>query len=153
MVIRPWPWIFKVKFWKCCISGMGGPIDMERKECELTGLYTHFVTFNFYFNHDPDLGFSRPNLETVISQESDGRLKWNERDVGQQNVRRLTFWLQALTSPINLILAFEGKILKLLSLRNGRIDSLGMKWMWVVYDVGCTMRLTLSHGMANRSAK
>ena len=28
---HPWPWplIFKVKFWKCCISGMGGPIDME----------------------------------------------------------------------------------------------------------------------------
>ena len=25
----PWPWIFfKVKFWKCCISGMGWPIDM-----------------------------------------------------------------------------------------------------------------------------
>ena len=23
--------IFKVKFWKCCISGMGGPIDMERR--------------------------------------------------------------------------------------------------------------------------
>ena len=33
----PWPWIFKVKFWKCCISGMGGPIDMEPKGCELIG--------------------------------------------------------------------------------------------------------------------
>ena len=41
----PWPWIFKVKFWKCCISGMGGPIDMERKGCESIGCYTHFVTF------------------------------------------------------------------------------------------------------------
>ena len=40
----PWPWIFKVKFWKCCISGMGGPIDMERKGCESIGCYTHFVT-------------------------------------------------------------------------------------------------------------
>ena len=58
----PWPWILKVKFWKCCISGMGGPIDMERKGCELIGCYTHFVTFNFDFNHDPDLGFSRSNF-------------------------------------------------------------------------------------------
>ena len=43
----PWPWIFKVNFWKCCISGMEGPIDMERKRCESTGCYTHFVAFNF----------------------------------------------------------------------------------------------------------
>ena len=36
---HPWPWplIFKVKFWKCCMSGMGGPIDMERKGCESIG--------------------------------------------------------------------------------------------------------------------
>ena len=44
MVIWPWPWI---KFWKCCISGMGCPIDMEPKECQSIGCYTHFVTFNF----------------------------------------------------------------------------------------------------------
>ena len=33
---HPWTWplIFKVKFWKCCISRMGGPIEMERKGCE-----------------------------------------------------------------------------------------------------------------------
>ena len=37
----PWPWIFKVKCWKCCISGIGGPIDMERKGCESIGCYTH----------------------------------------------------------------------------------------------------------------
>ena len=30
----PWPWIFKVKLWKSRISGMGWPIDMERKGCE-----------------------------------------------------------------------------------------------------------------------
>ena len=36
---HPWPWplIFKVRFWKCCISRMGGPIDMERKGCESIG--------------------------------------------------------------------------------------------------------------------
>ena len=57
-----WPWIFKVKFWKCCISGMGGPIDMERKRCESIGCYTHFVFLNFHLNHDLDLGFSRSNF-------------------------------------------------------------------------------------------
>ena len=51
----PWPWIFKVKCWKCCISGIGGPIDMERKGCESIGCYTHLVTFNFDLNHDLDL--------------------------------------------------------------------------------------------------
>ena len=47
MVIWPWPWIFKVKFWKCCISGMEGLIDMEGKGCESIGCYTHFVTSTF----------------------------------------------------------------------------------------------------------
>ena len=32
-----WPWIFKVQLWKCCISGMGGPFDMEPKGCESIG--------------------------------------------------------------------------------------------------------------------
>ena len=80
----PWPWIFKVKFWKCRISGMGGPIDKERKGYESIGCYTPFVTFNFDLNHDLDLGFSRSNFEKkVISQEWDGRLTWNERDVSR----------------------------------------------------------------------
>ena len=39
-------------------------------------------------------------------------------------------------------LDFQGKILKLMYLRNGRVDSLGMKRMWV----GCSMGLTLDHG-------
>ena len=29
------PWIFKVKFWNCCISGMGGLTHLEWKGCEL----------------------------------------------------------------------------------------------------------------------
>ena len=68
---------FKVKFWKCCNSGMEGPIDMERKGCESIGCYNHFVTFNIFLTHDLDLGFSRSNFEKVVSQEWDGRLTWN----------------------------------------------------------------------------
>ena len=41
-----WPWIFKVKFWKSHISGMGWPIDMELKGCESIECWTHAVTFN-----------------------------------------------------------------------------------------------------------
>ena len=79
----PWPWIFKVKFWKCCISGMGGATDIERKECESIRCYTHFVTFNFDLSLDFDLGFSRSNFEIVVSQEWDGWLAWNQRDVSR----------------------------------------------------------------------
>ena len=46
---------FKVKFWKCCISGMEEPIDMEIKGCESIGCYTNFVTFNVPLTHDLDL--------------------------------------------------------------------------------------------------
>ena len=53
-----WSWIFKVKFWKCCISGMGGPVDMERKGCESIGCYTYIVTSNFDLSHDLDLELS-----------------------------------------------------------------------------------------------
>ena len=31
----PCPYIFKVKFWNCCISEIGRPYDLERKGCEL----------------------------------------------------------------------------------------------------------------------
>ena len=62
---------------------MALPIDMERKGCESIGCYTHFVTFNFDLNHDLDLRFSRSNFEKVVSQEWDGRLTWNERDVSR----------------------------------------------------------------------
>ena len=36
---HPWPWplIYMVKFWKSRNSGMGCPIDMERKGCESIG--------------------------------------------------------------------------------------------------------------------
>ena len=82
-VISPSPWIFIVKFRKFCISEMEGLIDMERKGCESIGCYTHFVTFNFGLNHDLDLGFLRSNFKKVVSQEWDGGLTWNEKDVSR----------------------------------------------------------------------
>ena len=65
-------------------------------------------------------------------QERGGWLTWNERDVSQ-----------TLTSSMILTLDFQGKILKLLYHRNGRVNSLGMKGMRVGSDV---IRITLGHG-------
>ena len=57
----PWPLISKVKFWKCCISRMGGPIDMEWKGYEAKECYTYYVTLSYEF----DLGFWRSNLKKI----------------------------------------------------------------------------------------
>ena len=46
-----WPWIFKVKFWKSHISGMGWPTDTELKGCESIECWTHVVTFNVHLTH------------------------------------------------------------------------------------------------------
>ena len=87
----PWPLIFKVKFWKSHNSGMGCPIDMEQKECESIGCWTHIVTLDCDLTHDLDPWFSRSNFEKVITQEWDARLTWNERDVSRQDARP-TLW-------------------------------------------------------------
>ena len=120
---------------------MRGLIDIEQKQYELIGCCTYYVAFSY----DLDLVFSRSDFENAVSQEWEGPLIWNERDVSRQNVT-LTLWLQTLTSPITLTLDFQGQILKLLYFRNGKVDSLGMKGMWVGYDVGCTMVLILGRG-------
>ena len=106
---HPWPWplIFKVKILKSRNSGMGGPINMERKGYESIGRYAYFVTLSY----DLDLGFSRSNFETAVSKEWEGRLTWNERDVSRQDVRP-TLCLWTVTSPMTLTLDFQGQIFK-----------------------------------------
>ena len=125
-----WPWIFKAKFRKSLISGMGWPIDMELKGCESIECWTHVVTFNFHLTHDLDFGFSRSNFEKVVSQEWVGRLTWNERDLSRQNVGPM-LWLSMFTSSMTLTLDFQGQILKKSYLSNGMADWHGTKGMWV----------------------
>ena len=62
---------------------MGWPIDMELKGCESTECWTHAVTLNGHLTHDLNLEFSRSNIENAVSQEWDGRLTWNEKDVSR----------------------------------------------------------------------
>ena len=138
---RPWPWMFRVKFWKSRISGMGWPIDMERKGCESIECWAHVVTFNVHVNHDPDLGFPRSNLLIAIYRNARAH-PHRTKAIWFDRVLYLLCGLQQWL----LTLDFPGEILKMLYLRNGRVDSLGIKGMWVGYDVGYTMGLTLGHG-------
>ena len=62
---------------------MGGQIDMEQKGFESIGSQTHIVTLNCYLTHDLDPWFSRSNFENAVSQQREGRLTWNERDVSR----------------------------------------------------------------------
>ena len=65
-----WLWIFKVKFLKFCISGMGWLIDSERKGCEAIECLTHVVTLNVHLNHDLELGFPRSNFLIAIDRNA-----------------------------------------------------------------------------------
>ena len=130
---HPWPrpWIFKVKFWKCCISGMAGQIDMEQKGCESIGCNTHFVTLNFDLNHDFDLGFSR---KVKFWKSRISRMGWRI-DMEWKGVSRLNLgpmlWLSTFPSPMTLTLDFQGWILKKSYLMNRMADWHGTKGMWV----------------------
>ena len=62
---------------------MGGPINMEPKGCESAECWTHVVTLNFDLTHDLDLEFSMSNFKMAVSQEWEGRLTWNEKDMNR----------------------------------------------------------------------
>ena len=98
----PWPWILKVKFWKRCISGMGGLINMEQKGCESIECWTHYVTLSYGLG----LGLSGSNCEITIFQEWEGWLTWNKRDVSRWVVGP-TMWPWPLTLPMTLGLGFS----------------------------------------------
>ena len=78
---HPWTWplIFKVKFWKCCISRMGGPIDMERKGCESIGCWTHIVTLNCDLTHDLDLRFFKVKFWKSHNSEMGCPIDWEQK--------------------------------------------------------------------------
>ena len=88
------------------------------------------MTLNYDLTHDLDPWFSRSNFEKVITQERYAWSIWNERDVSRMDVGPM-LWLSTLTSPMTWTLNFQRQILKLLYPRNGRVDRLGTKRMWV----------------------
>ena len=74
----PWPWLFNVKFWNTHISAMGRVIGMEG--IWIDRIMDRYITLNF------DLGFSRSNFEIAASQEWEGWLAWNKRNVNLLDV-------------------------------------------------------------------
>ena len=98
--------------------------------------------------YDLDLGFSRSNFERAVSWEWENRLTWNERDVSWKEVGP-TMWPWPLTLPVILDLDFQVWIFKLPYLRNGWVNWLGTKGMWVWYDVWpimqCDMGLPIGY--------
>ena len=124
---HPWPWprIFMVKIWKGRISGMGGPIDMGQKGCELIGCYTHFVTINF------DFGFPRSSFEKK-SYLMNGMADWH----GTKGMRVDRMWdpccdFQCSPLPWPWPWIFKAKFKKKSYLGNGMADWHGTKGMWV----------------------
>ena len=109
-------WFSRSNFQKSRNSGKGCPIHMERKGYESIGWYTFFVTLSY----DLDLGFSRSKFENAVSQEWEGQLTWNQRDVSRLNV-----------GPMLWLLNFQCQILKWLYPRNGRADWHEMKRIWI----------------------
>ena len=73
---------FKGKFWNSCISGIVGLIDVKWKGSELIGYWGDYMTFHFDHTHDLDLWVSMSESQIALSQEWDGRLTWNKKDVG-----------------------------------------------------------------------
>ena len=74
---------FKFKFRNSSISGIVGLIDVKWKGSELIWYWADCMTLPFDHTHDLDLGveISRSETEIALSQDWDGWLTWNEKDV------------------------------------------------------------------------
>ena len=74
---------FKVKFRNSCISGIVGPIEVKWKWSELISYWANCMSLPFDHTHDldPEVEISWSKSEIALSQEWDGRLTWNEKDV------------------------------------------------------------------------
>ena len=73
---------FNIKFRNNCISGIVGLIDVwNEKEANWKDTELTIWLLPFDHTHDLDLGVSRSESETVLSQEWDSRLTWNKKDV------------------------------------------------------------------------
>ena len=74
---------FKVKFRNSSISGIVGLVDVKWKGSELIWYWANCMTLPFDHTHDLDLGVEIlwSESEIGLSQEWDGWLTWNEKDV------------------------------------------------------------------------
>ena len=73
----------KVKFRNSSISGIVGLIDVKWKRSELIWYWADCMTLPLDHTHalDPGVQISRQESEIALSQEWDGPLTWNKKDV------------------------------------------------------------------------
>ena len=109
-------------------------IYMQLKGCESIECWTHAVTFNGHLTHDLYLGFSRSKFEKVVSKGM-----WVDRML--QPLCDFEWPLHPWPWPW----IFQGQILKMLYLRNGREDWHGTKGIWVdrILDPCCDFPCSL----------
>ena len=121
---------FKVKFWNSCISGIVGLVNVKWKGNELIGYWADYMTLPFDHTHDLDLGVSRSESEIALSQEWDGRLTWNKKDVNHPFMTMVltgvtvVVWADVLDSDRGDFRRWRGvDISSLLSMKNSVLSS------------------------------
>ena len=122
----PWTWIFKVKYRIGYISAINGAIATKQKAYISIDLKTSNVTIGFDLGHDPDLAFSRSNMELAISLWKMVRLPRNKKQTYRLNSRP-QMWPSDLTLAMTLTLNFQGQIWNLLHLNQKWSDCHEMK--------------------------
>ena len=75
------------------MSGIVGLIDVKQKGSKSVGYWANYVTFPFDHTHDLGLNFSRSKFEIALSQESEGWLTWNKRDVSRSFMTMMVTFL------------------------------------------------------------
>ena len=127
---------FKVKFPNSSISGIVGLIDGKWKGSELIRYWAGCVTLPFYHTYDLDLQVSRSECELALSQEWDGRLTWNERDVSHP----------FMTMILNFVWPWWGG--RMYKIVTGVISDIGMLAAylvnWVLFKQSCNISTILS---------
>ena len=140
---------------------MEGPIDMERKGCESIGCWTHYVTLAFNLIHYIGLGFSRLNFHTAISTTMTSQWAWwrlkspaprlfaqpfiqaQIKEKSKLGVTGLCAENSPVTGEFPAQMASNVENASIWwrhhALRNGRVNSLRTKGMYVQHDIGPTM--------------
>ena len=137
---------FNVKFWNSRISGMGGPIDMERKGCESIESRNYFVTLIYGLDLDLDL-WPWPWIFNVKFSKIRIPEMGRPIDMDRKECGSIGRWAQSVTLNFDLThdldLGFSRSNFERVYIRNGRVDWHGTKGLWVdrISDPQCNLEL------------
>ena len=111
----PWPWIFQGQIWNWLYLSQKWSYCHEAKSKHIDWTLSLKSLIEFDLGHDPDLEFSRSNMEFAISQPKMVRLPRNEKQTYRLNFRP-QMWPSSLTLAMTLTVNFQGQIWNLLLL-------------------------------------